>query len=170
MWPRKFIWSSISICSNFQYVWQYLRQDLYNNIYYIILIYLYNKYLWKGLVQFDRENFILVYFSDDLENLLKIDQLKFKWQQRKSNPQPLSSQTASLAKWLSVRLRTKWFWVRNPLLPFKLQILRLFQSRSSLTFTSTIDRRFTLKLVRDIILTYDQWSTKYWQFNQYVFR
>ena len=41
---------------------------------------------------------------------------------------------ASLAKWLSVRLRSKWLWVRVQLQSLKLQISRLFQARSSLTF------------------------------------
>ena len=41
---------------------------------------------------------------------------------------------ASLAKWLSVRLRTKWLWVRVPLQSLKLQISRLFRARCSLTF------------------------------------
>ena len=41
---------------------------------------------------------------------------------------------ASLAKSLSVRLRTKWLWVRVLLQSLKLQILRLFRARSSLTF------------------------------------
>ena len=39
-----------------------------------------------------------------------------------------------LAKWLSARLRTKWLWVRVPLLSPKLQISHLFQARSSLMF------------------------------------
>ena len=41
---------------------------------------------------------------------------------------------ASLAKWLNVRLQTKWLWVRVPLQSLKIQILRLFQARNSLTF------------------------------------
>ena len=41
---------------------------------------------------------------------------------------------ASLAKWLSDRLRTKWFWVQVQLQSLKLQILRLHWARSSLTF------------------------------------
>ena len=41
---------------------------------------------------------------------------------------------ASLAKWLSVCLLTKWLWVRIPLLSLKLQIWHLFRARSSLTF------------------------------------
>ena len=57
---------------------------------------------------------------------------------------------ASLAKWMSVHLRTKWLWVRIqpppqrifwlrswvrvPLQSFKLPILRLFRARSPLTF------------------------------------
>ena len=40
----------------------------------------------------------------------------------------------SLAKWLSVRLRTKWFWVRVQLQSLKLQIWHLLRARSSLTF------------------------------------
>ena len=49
---------------------------------------------------------------------------------RKQTP----NQLAKLAKWVSVRLRIKWLWVRIPLLSLKLQILHLFCARSSLTF------------------------------------
>ena len=38
------------------------------------------------------------------------------------------------AKWLSVRLRTKWLWVRVPLQLVKLQISCLFRAMSYLTF------------------------------------
>ena len=41
---------------------------------------------------------------------------------------------ASLAKWLNVCLRTKWFWVRAQLQSLKLQISHLLQARSSLIF------------------------------------
>ena len=41
---------------------------------------------------------------------------------------------AKLAKWLSVCLRTKWFWVRVQLQSLHLQISRLLRARSSLTF------------------------------------
>ena len=61
---------------------------------------------------------------------------------------------ASLAKWLSVRLQTKWLWIRIPLLSPKFQIWRLLLARSSLTFMQTIESRFTLKLVRDMIIRY----------------
>ena len=57
-------------------------------------------------------------------------------------------------KWLGVRLRTKWLWVRIPLLSLKLQISCLLRARSSLTFRQTIKCGFTLKLVRDMIITY----------------
>ena len=63
---------------------------------------------------------------------------------------------ASLAKWLSVRLWTKWLWVWISLLSLKLQIWCLFRARSPLTFRHTIECRFTLKLVRDMIITYSQ--------------
>ena len=39
-----------------------------------------------------------------------------------------------LAKWLSVRLRTKWLWFWVPSQSLKLQISRLFLTRSSVTF------------------------------------
>ena len=39
---------------------------------------------------------------------------------------------ASLTKWLSVPLQTKWLWAGIPLLSLNLQISRLFQSTSSL--------------------------------------
>ena len=41
---------------------------------------------------------------------------------------------AKLAKWLSGRLRTKWFWVPVQLLSLKLQISCLLWARISLTF------------------------------------
>ena len=63
---------------------------------------------------------------------------------------------ASLAEWLSVRLETKWLWVQIPLLSLKLQILRLFRARSSLTCRQTIECRFTMKRVRGMIITYSQ--------------
>ena len=56
------------------------------------------------------------------------------------------------------RLRTKWLWVQTPLPSLKLQILRLLQARSSLTFKQTIECRFTLKLVCDLIIIYNLWN------------
>ena len=41
---------------------------------------------------------------------------------------------SSLAKWLSVSLRTKWMWARVQLQSLKLQISRLLLTGSSLTF------------------------------------
>ena len=55
-----------------------------------------------------------------------------------------------------IRLRTKSLWVRIPLLSLKLQIWHLLRARSSLTFRKTIECKFTLKLVRDMIMTYRQ--------------
>ena len=69
--------------------------------------------------------------------------------------------TTSLAKWLSVRLRTKWSWVWITLLSLKLQIWRLPRAKSFLKFRQTIECGNTLKLVRDTIITYSQmrfWS------------
>ena len=57
---------------------------------------------------------------------------------------------------MSVRLQTKWLRVRILLLSFKLQIWRLSQARSFLTFRQVIEGGFNLKLVRDMIITYSQ--------------
>ena len=63
---------------------------------------------------------------------------------------------ATNAKWLSVRFRSKWLWVRIPLLSLKLQTWSPLRARSSLTFRQTIECKFTLKLVRHMIVTYSQ--------------
>ena len=73
---------------------------------------------------------------------------------------------ASLAKWLSVRLQTKWLWVGIPLLSLKLQMWHLLQTRSSLSFRQTIECRFTLKLVRDMITSYSHMHRTY-KYSQY---
>ena len=67
----------------------------------------------------------------------------------------------SLTNWLSVSSQTKWLWVWVPLQSLKLQILRLFRARSSLTFRQlTIECRFTLKHVRDMVRTYNHINDK----------
>ena len=48
--------------------------------------------------------------------------------------EPPNNLVVSLAKWLSVRLRTKWLWVRISLLSPRCQTWRLFRARSFLTF------------------------------------
>ena len=45
--------------------------------------------------------------------------------------------------------------IRIPLLSLKLQIWRLLRARSSLTLRQTIECRFTVNLVRDIIIIYN---------------
>ena len=61
-----------------------------------------------------------------------------------------------LSKSLSFRLRTKWLWVWMPLLSLKPRIWRLLRARSSLTFRKTVECRFILKLVPDMIITYSK--------------
>ena len=72
--------------------------------------------------------------------------------------EPTTTQS-SLAKWLSVRLRTKLSWVQIPLLSLKLQIRRLLRARSSLTFRQTMECGFALKLVSCVTITYRQFYT-----------
>ena len=66
--------------------------------------------------------------------------------------QPLncSVKLASLAWWLSVRLRNKWLWVRIPLQSLKYQISRLFWARSSLTFdhSRVHEKRTVVSVIR----------------------
>ena len=52
---------------------------------------------------------------------------------------------ANLGKCLSVHLQIKWLWVWIPLQSLKLQILRFFRTRSSLTF-------------RQLLSVYSLWS------------
>ena len=52
----------------------------------------------------------------------------------------------SSAKWLSVRLRTKWFRVRVQLQSLKLQISRLLRAKKLLDIQATIECGFTLCL------------------------
>ena len=68
-------------------------------------------------------------------------------------PERTLNDLASLAKWLSVQLRTKWLWAWLPLLSLKLQIWHLIRARRFLTFRQTIECGFTLKLIRDMIIT-----------------
>ena len=64
---------------------------------------------------------------------------------------------ASWAWWLSVRLQTEWLWVQISLMSVKLQIWRLFRARSEfINIQATIECRFTLKRVSDMIITYGQ--------------
>ena len=64
---------------------------------------------------------------------------------------------ASLAKWLSVHLWTKWFWVWFQLQSLKLEILHLLWARSSLTFRQ-LYCGFTLKRLNDMTRTYSQFQ------------
>ena len=53
-----------------------------------------------------------------------------------------------LAKWLSVRLWTKWLWIQIPLQSMKPQISRLFRARRSLTF-----RKLSLFINKIVLIT-----------------
>ena len=55
--------------------------------------------------------------------------------------------------WTHNYLRTKLLWIRILLLSFKLPIWLMLWAQSFLAFRQTIDCRFTLKLVRDMIIT-----------------
>ena len=68
------------------------------------------------------------------EETVKENKCQTNNENESTNQSDSNPQLASLAKWLSVRLRTKWLWVRVQLQSLKLQISRLFRARSSLTF------------------------------------
>ena len=92
----------------------------------------------------------------------KMKIVSFSWSLIHSLTQIWRTQWWFIFKWLSVRLRTKWLWVRIPLLALKLKISRLLQARSSLTFRQIIECGFTLKLVRDLIITYSLLTSALW--------
>ena len=62
-----------------------------------------------------------------------------------------------LAKWLSVRFRTKWLWVPVPLMSVSTKVFFDIQA--------TIGCRFTLKRVRDMIATYSYLVTFFVHFD-----
>ena len=62
---------------------------------------------------------------------------------------------ANFAEWLSVRLQTKWLWVRVPLQLRKSQIWPA-SCKEILDIRAIAECRFTLKRVSDIIITYSQ--------------
>ena len=78
-----------------------------------------------------------------------------------------------LAKWLSVCLQIKWFWVWVQLQSLKLQILHLLWERTFLDIQATIECGFTLKCIRDMTRTYSQfhniWIFRVDNFNLKVF-
>ena len=71
---------------------------------------------------------------------------------------------------LSVRLQIKLLGVQIPLLSPRLQIWHLLQKRSSLTFRQTMECRFTLKLVRDMIITDGHCGYRYRSQRKTIFR
>ena len=90
-------------------------------------------------------------------------------------PERTLNYLTSLAKWLSAQLRTKWLWVRIPLLSLKLQVWHLVRARSFLTFRQTLEFGFTLKLIRDMKITCRQSkivteSSKLTNFPELLFR
>ena len=72
-----------------------------------------------------------------------------------TNSHLVRKQTTIYGNWPDA-LRTKWLWVRITLLSLKFQIWNLLRAKSFLTFRQTIECGFTLKLVRDMIITYSQ--------------
>ena len=95
-------------------------------------------------------------FKRDFSHPLKRSLIKHtcSWRDKLIILQTLNRQAKIFSSRSSVRLLTKWLWVRIPLLSLKLQIWRLPRARSSLTFRLTIEWGFTLKSVRDMIMTY----------------
>ena len=77
---------------------------------------------------------------------------------------------ASLAKWLSVHLRTKWFWVQVQLQSLKIQILHLLSAKSSLTFRQLwiVDSRWNA-YVNDKNIQSSESSFFLWPSNHYKF-
>ena len=73
----------------------------------------------------------------------------------------------SLAKWLSVRLLTKWLWVRVQLQSVKFQISRLLRARRSLTFRKLLSVDLLWKRVRVMTRTCSS-LPMFFLFSQYM--
>ena len=97
------------------------------------------------------------------ENLFVLPSLlnnwNYVWHKHCNSNGTRTQDSARLARWLSVGLRTKWLWVRIPLLLLKLPVWRLLPARSSLTFRQSIECRFSLKLLRSMIIT-NRWISQ----------
>ena len=63
----------------------------------------------------------------------------------------------TLAKWLSVRLRTKWMWFQIPLQSSNTSDIEPVSSKAFLDIQATIECGLTLKRVRDMMRTYIQY-------------
>ena len=63
-------------------------------------------------------------------------------------------QRASLTRWLSGRLQTKWLWVQIPLQSLKIQISRLFWARSPLIFRQLYIYLYIYKIILYYIIKY----------------
>ena len=67
---------------------------------------------------------------------------------------------ATLAcKWLNVRLRTEWLWVRVPLQSLKTSDIASVSSKEFIDIQATTECEFNLKRVRDKIRTHSQSTT-----------
>ena len=86
--------------------------------------------------------------------VLKVLSAYFYWNRTWTHKQLVCKRTASLAKWLSVHLGTKWLWVWVPLQSLKTLDFAPVSSKEFLDIQATIECRFTLKCVRDMIRTY----------------
>ena len=104
---------------------------------------------------------------------------KFKWQQQDLNPQPLSlytntqpfSQIGQMIELCCEYLLVWCIWLYVIIMSYAWKFLEQgVRARSSLTFRQTIERRFTLKLVRDVRITYSQMhhTDKYSQHNSII--
>ena len=65
---------------------------------------------------------------------------------------------AGLAKWLNACLWTKWLWVGMSLLSLKTSNIAPVLSKRLFDILATIECRFTLKRLREMIITYSRFQ------------
>ena len=111
------------------------------------------KFLWSLVFFFGSQIKDFKKFLDVKINFLKDYQLLYGVTATGFEPTTTYFVNEHSTKWLRVRLRSKWLWVRISLLSLKLQISHLLRARSSLTFRQ-LECRFTLKRIRDTIIIY----------------
>ena len=95
--------------------------------------------------------------------------LKFKWLQRIRNHSQLvrkqiinhlaklANCLSSLAKWLSVRLQTKWLWVRVPLQSLKVALYLLLLNRKNVLqkFSPQLMNNYSREILSEVFLWLD---------------
>ena len=98
---------------------------------------------------------IILMFKNHKVNATGFEPTTTQFDNEHSTVQPnWPNDLAKLPKWSSVRLQTKWLWVLIPLQSLKTSDIAPVPNKEVLDIQATIDCRFTLKRVHEMIRIY----------------